>query len=37
MTDYLFQEFLTAKSKKSKKFLLEVQILPWYIQVICKI
>jgi hypothetical protein len=32
--DYLFQEFLTAKSKK---FLLEVQALPCYILVIRRI
>jgi hypothetical protein len=37
MIDYIFQEFLTAKSKKSKKFLLEDRVLPCYIQVICKI
>jgi hypothetical protein len=27
MIDYIFQEFLTAKSKKSKKFLLEDRVL----------
>jgi hypothetical protein len=47
MTDYMFQEFLTAKSNRtanlrfdgsqSKKFLLEVQVLPCYILIIRRI